>query len=54
MNLLVFVSSHVILFQTKVKLVFVASLLRGPSIDASYEVSVWLRGFRGEDKNVKS
>ena len=26
MNLLVFISSHVILFQTKVKLVFVASL----------------------------
>jgi hypothetical protein len=26
------------------------SLSRGPSIDASYQVSVhWLRGFRGED-----
>jgi hypothetical protein len=30
----------------------ISKLYRGPSIDASYEVSVWLRGFRGEDKNV--
>jgi hypothetical protein len=30
----------------------ISNLYRGPSIDASYQVSVhlnWLRGFRGED-----
>jgi len=32
-----------------------SNLYKGPSIDASYQVSVfWLRGFRGEDLNVKS
>jgi hypothetical protein len=31
-----------------------SNLYRGPSIDASYQVSVHLAGFRGEDYNVKS
>jgi hypothetical protein len=30
------------------------NLYREPSIDASYQVSVHLVGFRGEDQNVKN